>query len=144
MAAIAKLAMTVEANKDLEDFFRNMRQAFNSRDIKAYRGHFWTDKRFVHLDASGRVDSGWGAYEEFLDQEFRYMEILKLEIRDLQIQVFDDDFATAHGFWRLQQVDAGGREQFANGRVTFCVSRNGSDWKIVNQHYSAVPDAEQA
>jgi hypothetical protein len=60
--AFARPAMTAEAHKEIEDFFRSMRQAFNSRDIKAYRGHFWTDKRFVHFDPSGRIDQGWGAY----------------------------------------------------------------------------------
>lgn len=132
--------MSVEAHKEIEDFFRNMRQAFNGRDIKAYRVHFWTDKRFVHFDSSGRIDQGWGAYEEFLDQEFRYMEVLKLELKDLQMQTFGDDFATAHGGWRLQQIDAGGREQAAYGRVTFTLARMGGDWKIVNQHFSPGAD----
>jgi uncharacterized protein (TIGR02246 family) len=142
MVASAKPAMSVEAQKEIEDFFRNMRQAFNSRDIKAYRAHFWTDKRFVHFDSSGRIDQGWGAYEEFLDQEFRYMEVLKLELRDLQVQVLGDEFATAWGLWKLQQIDAGGREQAAVGRATFTLFRSGSDWKIVNQHFS--PGAEPA
>lgn len=140
MVATAKPAMSVEAYKEIEDFFRSMRQAFNSRDIKTYRAHFWTDKRFVHFDASGRIDNGWGAYEEFLDQEFRYMEVLKLELKDLQTQVFGEDFATSFGFWKLQQIDAGGREQEASGRVTFTLQRVGSDWKIVAQHFSAAAD----
>lgn len=140
MVAFAKPAMSVEAHKEIEDFFRNMRQAFNGRDIKSYRAHFWTDKRFVHFDSSGRVDVGWGAYEEFLDQEFRYMEVLKLELKDLQVQVFGDDFATAHGSWKLQQIDAGGREQVAFGRATFTLTRTGNDWKIVSQHFSAAAD----
>lgn len=140
MVASAKPAMSVEAQKEIEDFFRNMRQAFNSRDIKAYRAHFWTDKRFVHFDSSGRIDVGWGAYEEFLDQEFRYMEVLKLEIRDLDVQFFGDEFATAHGLWKLQQIDAGGREQAAFGRATFALNRTGNDWKIVNQHFSPGAD----
>lgn len=140
MVATAKPAMSVEAYKEIEDFFRAMRQAFNSRDIKTYRAHFWTDKRFVHFDASGRIDNGWGAYEEFLDQEFRYMEVLKLELKDLQTQVFGEDFATSHGFWKLQQIDAGGREQEASGRVTFTLNRVGNDWKIVAQHFSAAAD----
>lgn len=140
MVATANPAMSVEAYKEIEDFFRSMRQAFNSRDIKTYRAHFWTDKRFVHFDASGRIDNGWGAYEEFLDQEFRYMEVLKLELKDMQVQVFGDDFATAHGFWKLQQIDAGGREQAASGRVTYSLNRVGTDWKIVAQHFSAAAD----
>src|SRR5690606_19017362 len=58
--------MSVETNKELDDFFRSMRQAYNSRDLKLYRSHFWTNERFVNLDASGRVDLGWGSYEEIL------------------------------------------------------------------------------
>jgi hypothetical protein len=62
------VSMSVESLKELEDFFRSMRQAFNSRDLKTFRSHFWTDKRFQNLDASGRHDRGWGAFEEVLDQ----------------------------------------------------------------------------
>jgi ketosteroid isomerase-like protein len=136
MVASAKPAMTVEAQKEIEDFFRNMRQAFNSRDIKAYRAHFWTDKRFVHFDSSGRIDVGWGAYEEFLDQEFRYMDLIKLDLKELQIQVFEDQFSSVTGQWRTTQVDPEGREHVQEGRVTFAVVRLGDAWKIVNPHYS--------
>jgi ketosteroid isomerase-like protein len=72
------------------------------------------------------------------------MEVLKLELKDLQVQVFGEDFATAHGLWRLQQIDAGGREQAVDGRVTYTMHRSGNDWKIVNQHFSAVADEHAA
>jgi len=128
--------MSLETNKDLEGFFRSMRQACNSCDIKAYRGHFWTDKRFVHLDASGRTDIGWGAYEEVLDQEFRYLDTFRMELTDLNVQVFEDRFASVSGNYRLTQVDPGGREVSHQGRVSFSVAKIKDDWKIVSQHFS--------
>ena len=134
--------MTVEAYKELDDFFRSMRQAFNSRDLKLFRSHFWTDKRFVHLDASGRIDVGWGSYEEVLDQEFRYLDVIKLELKDLQHQIFQDAFASVTGYWRATQVDPDGREVSQGGRVSYAVARMGDDWKIVHQHYSMSEDVE--
>ena len=132
--------MSVEAVKELDDFFRSMRQACNSRDLKLYRSHFWTDKRFQNLDASGRIDDGWGAYEEILDQDFRYMDKVTLEFRDLKFQVFGDDFASVIGFWKVDQVDPDGRSIEQSGRVSFTASRMRDDWKIVHQHFSV--DAE--
>jgi len=131
--------MSVESLKELEDFFRSMRQAFNSRDLKTYRSHFWTDKRFQNLDASGRRDRGWGEFEEVLDQEFRYLDSVKLEFKDLDFQVFEDQFATVIGGWRLAQMDPGGREMEQGGRCTFSICRMGDDWKIVAQHFSLMP-----
>ena len=131
--------MSVESLKELEDFFRSMRQAFNSRDLKTYRSHFWTDKRFQNLDASGRRDRGWGEFEEVLDQEFRYLDSVKLEFKDLDFQVFEDQFATVVGGWRLAQMDPGGREMEQGGRCTFFICRMGDDWKIVAQHFSLMP-----
>jgi len=128
--------MSVETHKELEDFFRSMRQAYNSRDMKLYRSHFWTDKRFVNLDASGRIDRGWGAFEEILDQELRYMDTVKLDLKDLEFQIFDDQFACAAGAWRSTQIDPGGREVQQGGQVTFALVRMSDDWKIVNQHLS--------
>ncbi len=132
--------MSVEQTKELDDFFRSMRQAYNARDMKLFRSHFWTDKRFVNLDPSGRTDLGWGSYEEILDQEFRYMESLKMELKDLQIQVFDDSFGTAAGDWRIEQVDPEGRGVEQGGRATFAVARVKDDWKIVQQHLSTETD----
>ena len=134
--------MSVESHKELDDFFRSMRQAFNSRDMKLYRSHFWTDKRFVHQDAAGRTDSGWGSYEEVLDQEFRYLDVLKLEFKDLSIHVFEDRFATVAGRWQNTQVDPDGREACHGGRANFSVVRLNDDWKIVSQHYSLSTDEE--
>ncbi len=131
--------MSVESLKELEDFFRSMRQAFNSRDLKTFRSHFWTDKRFQNLDSSGRHDRGWGEFEEVLDQEFRYLDSVKLELRDQDYQVFEDQFATAVSTWRLTQIDQEGREIAQTGRCTFAVCRMGDDWKIVAQHFSLMP-----
>ena len=134
--------MSAESYKELDDFFRSMRQAFNSRDLKLYRSHFWTDKRFVHMDAAGRIDVGWGTFEEVLDQEFRYLDVLKLEFKELSYQIFDDQFASAAGRWRSTQVDPDGREVSQAGRATFSVARINHDWKIVSQHYSTCDDDE--
>lgn len=129
--------MSVETLKELDDFFRSMRQAYNARDMKSYRSHCWTDKRFVHLDVSGRVDSGWGTYEEMLDQEFRYLDKVTLDFKDLQIQAVGDQFAVASGGWKLVQVDPDGRTVEREGRVSFAAARMRDDWKVVQQHFSA-------
>lgn len=134
--------MSVESLKELDDFFRSMRQSFNSRDLKTYRSHFWTDKRFQNLDASGRRDRGWGAFEEVLDQEFRYLESVKLELKDMEFQVFDDQFANAVGTWQLAQIDPEGRAHEQGGQCTFSLCRMSDDWKIVAQHFSPMSTEE--
>ena len=134
--------MSAETQKELEDFYRSMRQAFNSRDLKTFRSHFWTDKRFMNFDASGRRDRGWGEFEEVLDQEFRYLETIRLELKDLEFQIFEDQFATVAGSWKISQVDPEGREMDSSGHCTFAVSRMGDDWKIVAQHFSLMPHEE--
>ena len=131
--------MSVETQKELDDFFRSMRQAYNARDTKTFRTHFWTDKRFLNVDAAGRVDEGWGAFEEVLDQEFRYLETAKLELKDLAFQIFDDRFASAFARYSNSQTDPDGRTIDASGRVTFTLSRFKDDWKIVSSHYSVDP-----
>lgn len=128
--------MSVEAYKELDDFFRSMRQAYNSRDMKMFRTHFWTDKRFIHVDHSGRMDLGWGAFEEVLDQEFRYMDSVKLELKELKIHVFDDQFSSVTADWKVAQVDPEGRGSEESGRVSFTICRLKDDWKIVHQHYT--------
>ncbi|MEM7204548.1 MAG: nuclear transport factor 2 family protein [Planctomycetota bacterium] len=134
--------MSVESYKELDDFFRSMRQAYNNRDLKLLRSHYWTDNRFVHMDAAGRIDKGWGSFEEVLDQEFRYLDVMKLEFRDLGFQIFEDQFAAVSGLWRSTQVDPEGREVCQGGRANFSVVRMGDDWKIVSEHFSRGEDEE--
>ena len=128
--------MSLESQKELDDFFRSMRQACNSRDIKLYRSHFWTDKRFIHLDSAGRTDEGWGAYEEALDQDFRYMDTIRMELKESKYRVFEDQFAVVAANYSLTQVDPSGREVTQEGRASFTVVRMRSEWKIVSQHFS--------
>jgi len=62
-----------------------------------------------------------------------------LELKDLEFQVFEDQFATVVGAWKLAQIDPEGREMEQTGRCTFAVCRMGDDWKIVAQHFSLMP-----
>lgn len=134
--------MSADIPKELDDFLRSMRQAYNGRDLKAFRSHFWTDKRFVNLDVSGRIDSGWGAYEEILDSEFRYMAKVTLELRDPQIVLVEPGFATASATWTLAQIDPDGRTVEQDGRASFTMARIRDEWKIVQQHFSSDREEE--
>ena len=137
--------MSPEIVREIEDHLRSMRQAFNSQDMKSYRTYFWTNPRFLHIDQSGRVDKGWGAFEEVLDQEFRYLDKVDLNLRDPAIQVFDDKFAVVFATWRLVTVDPGGREQDTSGTASYSLVRFGKDWKIVKSHYASLEGvAEEA
>ena len=75
--------------------------------------------------------------------EFRYLESVKLELKDLDFQVFEDQFATVVGSWKLSQVDPEGRNLDQNGQCTFSLCRMSDDWKIVAQHFSPM-SAESA
>ncbi|MAE75461.1 MAG: hypothetical protein CMJ85_01170 [Planctomycetes bacterium] len=130
--------MNPEIIREIEDILRSMRQAYNNQDMKSYRSFFWTNPRFLHVDSSGRVDKGWGAFEEVLDQEFRYLDKVDLTVRGPQIQVFEDKFAVVFAEWRLVTVDPSGREQDTGGHVTYSLVRFGKDWKIVKTHYASL------
>ncbi|MEZ5988863.1 MAG: nuclear transport factor 2 family protein [Planctomycetota bacterium] len=131
--------MDAESHKEIEDFLRAMRQAYNTQDMKAFRQHFWTNPGFVHLDASGRMDEGWGSFEEVLDQEFRYLDSVQLNLRNTTVRVFDGRYALVTAEWKLSQVDPGGRAQDIGGRASFTLVRlDGREWKIVGSHYTAL------
>jgi len=132
--------MNPEQINEIEDFLRSMRQAFNSRDMKSYRAHFWTNPKFIHLDASGRLDHGWGEFEEVLDQEFRYLDSCQLTLKDLRIQLFDGAYSSVVGVWKLVQVDPSGHEQESHGRMSYSLVKFGKTWKIVTAHYATTAE----
>lgn len=132
--------MSAAIVREIEAFLRSLRQSMSSRDIKAYRGHFWTNRAFVHVDVTGRVDHGWGAHEEVIDQEFRYMESVQLTLKEPQVHGHGEDAITVVAQWKLDQVDPGGRELSVAGVVSYVVVRMNGDFKIVLAHYSQTPE----
>ncbi len=134
--------MSAALIREVEAFLRSMRQAMASRDMKAFRQHFWTNHNFLHLDSTGRLDRGWGAYEELMDQEFRYMESLNLSMRDPLIHEVASDVVTVACYWKLDQIDPGGREKSLGGLANYVLHRIAGDWKIVQAHYSAHDEPE--
>ena len=79
-----------------------------------------------------------------LSSEFRYLDAVKLELKDLDFQSFDDQFATAIGCWKLAQIDPEGRSHETTGNCTFALARLSDDWKIVSQHFSPMSGEEEA
>ena len=67
-----------------------------------------------------------------------------MELKDLDCQVFEDQFGTAVATWKLTQVDPEGRNHEQNGRCTFALCRMSDDWKIVAQHFSPLSAEEAA
>jgi hypothetical protein len=131
--------MSAAIVREIEAFLRSLRQSMSARDMKSYRGHFWTHRNFVHIDSTGRVDLGWGAHEEVIDQEFRYMESIQLAMKEPQIHSHGDDAITVVSPWKLDQVDPGGREQSTEGTCSLVIARMNGDFKIVLAHYSQAP-----
>ena len=62
----------------------------------------------------------------------------------LDCQVFEDQFGTAVGTWKLTQVDPEGRNHEQSGRCTYSLCRMSDDWKIVAQHFSPLSAEEAA
>ncbi len=125
--------------KAIEDRLREIRQAFNSQDLKTFRSYFWTNPKFLHIDHSGRLDQGWGAFEEALDQEFRYLDNVKLSFKNPRIQVFEDKFSSVVLEWNLLQVDPTGQEVETGGHLSMAlVLFPGKDWRVVTSHFTSL------
>ncbi|PIE22560.1 MAG: hypothetical protein CSA62_11930 [Planctomycetota bacterium] len=132
--------MSAAIVREIEAFLRSLRQSLSARDIKAYRGHFWTNRAFVHVDITGRIDHGWGAHEEVIDQEFRYLESEQLAFKEPQIHGHGDETFTVVAQFKLDAVDPGGREQSTTGVASLVIVRMSGDFKIVLAHYSKAPE----
>lgn len=107
-------------------------------DVNAVTGIYWNSPQLVLFNNNGSVTKGWEQMRLNRESSYPNLKDVKLDVRDVRVQMLGRDGAVANFLWTQSQTHKGTPET-ATGRTTLVFRRIGAAWKIVHLHTS--PDS---
>jgi ketosteroid isomerase-like protein len=135
--APARVAKTPTA-KDVTATVNALIDGIRKADVKAVTSVYWNSPQLVLFNNNGTVTRGWEQMRTNRESSYPNLKDVKLDVRDLRVQMLGRDGAVANFLWTQSQTYKGTPET-ATGRTTLVLRRIGLAWKIVHLHTS--PDS---
>lgn len=144
--ATSRAASTGAPATDLPS--RGVRSAFNAlidgierADVEAVMSVYLNSPQLVIFNNNGTVTKTWDQVRSNRASSYPEMKDVRLEVRDVNVQMLGRDGAFVICSWTQAQTFRGQPES-ATGRLTVVFRRIGGTWKAVHAHTS--PDAPAA
>jgi ketosteroid isomerase-like protein len=128
-------------SKDVLATFNSLLDGIRGADVAAVTGSYWNSPQLVLFNNNGTVTKGWEQMRTNRESSYPNMKDVKLEVRDVRVQMLGRDGAVVTCMWTQSQTYKGTPET-ATGRMTLVFRRIGNAWKAVHLHTS--PDAPDA
>jgi ketosteroid isomerase-like protein len=139
-AARSKTAQskTAPTAKDVLATFNALLEGIRRADVAAVTGVYWNSPQLVLFNNNGSVTRGWEQMRINRESSYPNMKDVKLDVRDVRVQMLGRDGAVVTCLWTQTQTYKGTPET-ATGRMTLVFRRIGMTWKAVHLHTS--PDS---
>jgi ketosteroid isomerase-like protein len=124
--------------KDVTATVNALIDGIRKADVKAVTSVYWNSPQLVLFNNNGTVTKGWEQMRINRESSYPNLKDVKLDVRDLRVQMLGRDGAVANFLWTQSQTYKGTAET-ATGRTTLVLRRIGPAWKIVHLHTS--PDS---
>ncbi|MGB9178718.1 MAG: nuclear transport factor 2 family protein [Pyrinomonadaceae bacterium] len=130
--------------------FNNLLDGIRHSDVEKVANAYWKSSQLVLFNNNGTVTRGWEQMKENRASSYPNMKDVKLDVRDMRVQMLGRDGALVTCLWTQSQTYRGTPET-ASGRMTIVFRLIGGSWKAVHLHTSPdapnparVPASEQA
>ncbi|MEA2174536.1 MAG: hypothetical protein QOD00_2128 [Blastocatellia bacterium] len=120
--------------------FESLLEGIRHADVDAVTAAYWNSPQLILFNNNGTVTRGWQQLKENRANSYPNLKDVKLEVRDLRVQMLGREGALLTCLWTQSQVYKGTPET-ASGRMTIIFRRVGNDWKAIHLHTS--PDAPE-
>ncbi|HEY0005738.1 MAG TPA: nuclear transport factor 2 family protein [Pyrinomonadaceae bacterium] len=120
--------------------FNALLDGIRHADVEAVAGAYWNSPQLVLFNNNGTVTRGWEQMRTNRASSYPNMKDVKLEVRDLRVQMLGREGALVSCLWTQSQVYKGTPET-ASGRMTIVFRFTGGAWKAVHLHTS--PDSPE-
>lgn len=130
--------------------FNNLLDGIRHADVEKVTNAYWKSPQLVLFNFNGTVTRGWDQLHENRASSYPNVKDVKLDVRDLRVQMLGRDGALVTCLWTQSQTYRGTPET-DSGRMTIVFRLIGGSWKAVHLHTSTdapnparVPASEQA
>jgi ketosteroid isomerase-like protein len=115
--------------------FNALLDGIRRADVDAVTGIYWNSPQLILFNNNGTVTKGWEQMRENRASSYPEMKDVKLEVRDVRVQMLGRDGAIVTCLWTQSQTFRGTPES-ATGRMTLAFRRVGGAWKAIHLHTS--------
>ncbi|MDT4895209.1 MAG: L-asparaginase / beta-aspartyl-peptidase [Acidobacteriota bacterium] len=129
---------TEPSAKDIIAIVNALKAGIEATNVDAVTGVYWNSPQLVLFNNNGSVTKGWEQMRKNRESSYPKLKDVKLEMRDLRVQMLGRDGAVANFLWTQSQTYDGTPET-VTGRTTLVFRRIGNSWKAVHLHSS--PDS---
>ena len=120
--------------------FDALLRAVEKRDVDAVMNFYWNSPQLLVFNNNGTVTRGWTQMKANLASLYPDLADVKIEARDVKVQLVGADGAALSCLWTQTQTFKGTPETSA-GRMTVVFRHAGGAWKIAHRHTSSeAPD----
>jgi ketosteroid isomerase-like protein len=123
---------------DVLSAFNALVAGIEAANVKAVTEAYWNSPQLVLFNNNGTVTRGWEQMRTNRESSYPKLKDVKLETRDLRVQMLGRDGAVISFLWTQSQT-YDGTPDTATGRTTLVFRRIGKLWKVVHAHIS--PDS---
>ncbi len=120
--------------------FESLLEGIRHTDVEAVTGAYWNSPQLILFNNNGTVTRGWQQLHENRANSYPNLKDVKLDVRDLRVQMLGRGGALVTCLWTQSQIYKGTPET-ASGRMTIVFRRVGNSWKAIHLHTS--PDAPE-
>lgn len=129
---------TEPSAKDITAIVNALKAGIEAANVDAVTGIYWNSPQLVLFNNNGSVTKSWEQMRKNRESSYPKLKDVKLEMRDLRVQMLGRDGAVANFLWTQSQTYDGTPET-VTGRTTLVFRRIGNSWKAVHLHSS--PDS---
>ena len=126
------------SSKDVLSAFNALVKGIEAANVDDVTGAYWNSPQLVLFNNNGTVTRGWEQMRSNRQSSYAKIKDVKLEVRDVRVQMLGRDGAVVAFLWTQSQT-YDGTPDTATGRTTLVFRRIGKQWKVVHAHIS--PDA---
>ena len=126
------------SSKDVVAAFKALVAGIEASNVAAVTDVYWNSPQLVLFNNNGSVTRGWEQMRKNRESSYPKLKDVKLEVRDMRVQMLGRDGAVVSFLWTQSQTYDGTPET-VTGRTTLVFRRVGTAWKAVHLHSS--PDS---
>ena len=128
------------AETEVRATFEALLRAVEKRDVDAVMNFYWNSPQLLVFNNNGTVTRGWTQMKANLASLYPDLADVKIEARDVKVQIVGVDGAALSCLWTQTQTFKGTPETSA-GRMTVVFRHAAGAWKIAHRHTSSeAPD----
>lgn len=126
---------TSASTKGVTAAFNALLDGIRRADVNAVTGIYWNSPQLILFNNNGTVTRGWEQMRQNRASSYPEMKDVKLDVRDVRVQMLGRDAAVVTCLWTQSQTFRGTPET-ATGRMTIVFRNTGGAWKAIHLHTS--------